>query len=272
MEKKKEVYGSVPSQKKHRISNKITNFFISIYGIFQFIKRFFKEAWRPPYEVSEIIKQCYNVGYRSLALISLTGFIIGIVFTKQSRPSLASFGATSWLPSLIGIAVIRALAPLITALIAAGKIGSNIGAELGSMKVTEQIDAMEVSATNPFKFLAVSRILATTLMLPLLSFYTAFIAMIGSFFNVHANESTSFTAFFKDAFIQISFLDLNASIIKALVFGFTIGVTGCYKGFNATKGTEGVGRAANEAVVVSMFLVFIEEMLIVQVVNYLRGM
>jgi phospholipid/cholesterol/gamma-HCH transport system permease protein len=269
MMQNEKTYNST-GKKRHFISAKIDDFFLGIYHVFQFIKRFFKEVFIPPYEFKEIIRQCYEVGYRSLALISLTGFITGIVFTKQSRPSLASFGATSWLPSLIGIAVIRALAPLITALIAAGKVGSNIGAELGSMKVTEQIEAMEVSATNPFKFLAVSRIVATTLMLPLLTMYTSFVGLIGSYFNVHTNEATSFTAFFKDAFISISFIDIAASLLKSLVFGFTIGVAGCYKGFNATKGTEGVGRAANSAVVISMFLVFIEEMIIVQIVNYLR--
>ncbi|HTQ28512.1 MAG TPA: ABC transporter permease, partial [Puia sp.] len=140
-------------------------FFSQVYTIHSFVTRFFKELVRPPFERKEVIRQCFYVGYKSLAIITLTGFITGIVFTKQSRPSLSEFGATSWLPSLISIAIIRALAPLITALIAAGKIGSNIGAELGSMNVTEQIDAMEVSGTNPFKFLVVSRVLATTCML-----------------------------------------------------------------------------------------------------------
>ena len=125
--------------KKYVISKFIDPFFIDIYNIYKFILRFFKEAFLPPYEVQEIVRQCFEVGYKSLPLISLTGFITGLIFTKQSRPSLTSFGATSWLPSLISIAIVRALAPLITALIAAGKVGSNIDAELGSMRVTEQI-------------------------------------------------------------------------------------------------------------------------------------
>jgi phospholipid/cholesterol/gamma-HCH transport system permease protein len=137
---------------KSLISKKIDGFFIDLYSDFQFIGRFFKELFTPPYEFKEIVKQCYEVGYKSLFLITLTGFITGLVFTKQSRPSLSEFGATSWLPSLVAIAIIRALAPLVTALICAGKVGSNIAAELGSMKVTEQIDAMEVSATNPLSF------------------------------------------------------------------------------------------------------------------------
>ncbi|SMO45414.1 MlaE family ABC transporter permease [Solitalea koreensis] len=258
------------SKQKFIISKKIDEFFIDIYKVFSFISRFFKEAFSPPFEFQEIIKQCYEVGYKSLVLISLTGFITGLVFTKQSRPSLSSFGASSWLPSLVSIAIVRAMAPLITALITAGKVGSHMGAELGSMKVTEQIDAMEVSATNPFKFLVVTRVLAITLMLPILVMYFGFIGMMGSFMNVHANELTSYTAFFKEAFSSISFLDIFSSVLKSIVFGFTVGIAGCYQGYNAQYGTVGVGKAANTAVVVAMFLIFIEEMIIVQFVNAIR--
>jgi phospholipid/cholesterol/gamma-HCH transport system permease protein len=255
---------------KSLISKKIDGFFIDLYSAFQFIGRFFKELFTPPYEFKEIVKQCYEVGYKSLFLITLTGFITGLVFTKQSRPSLSEFGATSWLPSLVAIAIIRALAPLVTALICAGKVGSNIAAELGSMKVTEQIDAMEVSATNPFKFLVVSRVLATTLMIPMLMCYTGFVGMLGAFLNVHQNEATSYITFFQQAFEKISFLDIFASTVKSIAYGFTIGIVGCYKGFHAKNGTEGVGRAANSSVVLSMFLIFIEEILIVQVTNSIR--
>ncbi len=257
-------------EKKEPVSQKITRFFTGLYNIYLFIIRFFKEAFTPPYEFREIVRQCYNIGYRSLAIITLTGFITGIVFTKQSRPSLSEFGATSWLPSLISIAIIRALAPLITALIAAGKIGSNIGAELGSMNVSEQIDAMEVSGTNPFKFLVVTRVLASTCMLPVLMVYAALIGLLGSYLNVHQNELTSFTTFIHDAFVRINYLDIFASVLKSTVYGFTIGITGCYQGYQAKQGTVGVGKAANSTVVISMFLIFIEEMIIVQIVNSFR--
>jgi len=252
------------------LSQRVARFFTGLYSIYQFTIRFFKEAFTPPYEFREIIRQCYNIGYRSLAIITLTGFITGIVFTKQSRPSLAEFGATSWLPSLISIALIRALAPLITALIAAGKIGSNIGAELGSMNVSEQIDAMEVSGTNPFKFLVVTRVLASTCMLPVLMVYAALIGLLGSYLNVHQNELTSFTTFIHDSFVRITYLDIFASVLKSTVYGFTIGITGCYQGYQAKQGTVGVGKAANSTVVISMFLIFIEEMIIVQIVNSFR--
>lgn len=233
--------------------------------------RFFRELVRPPYEFKEIVRQCYEIGWKSLPLISLTGFVTGLVFTNQSRPSLAEFGATSWLPALISIAIVRALAPLVTALIASGKVGSQIGAELGSMRVTEQIDAMEVSGTNPFKFLVVSRVLATTITIPILSFYTALVGLIGAFLSVSVNEHTSFVIYFTQVFEAISYLDIFSLVLKAVVFGFTIGIVGCYQGYHSSNGTEGVGKAANWSVVMSMFLIFMEELLIVQIIQGMRS-
>jgi len=269
MEQDTENIEVLPRQ-KYFLSKKMDDFFTALYSVNKFILQYFKEAFSTPIEFKELINQCYQVGCKSLPLISLTGFITGLVFTKQSRPSLAEFGATSWLPSLISIAVIRALAPLVTALIVAGKVGSNVGAELGSMKVTEQIDAMEVSGTNPFKFLVVTRISAVTLMLPVLVLYSGLVGMLGAYLNIHQNELTSFPAFVNSAFKTISFLDIISSIFKATCYGFTIGVAGCYQGYFAKNGTKGVGMAANTAVVLSMFLIFVEEMVIVQFVNAIR--
>ena len=258
--------------KAHIIRPGIDSFFLKLYTSGSFVARFFKELFIPPYHFKEIIKQCYEVGFKSLPLVTLTGFVIGIVFTKQSRPSLMEFGATSWLPSLIAIAIIRALAPLVTALISAGKVGSSIGAELGSMKVSEQIDAMEVSAVNAFKFLVVTRVIATTIVIPILTMYCAVVGLLGSYINVNANEMTSFTSFFEEVFGAITFLDIFSALIKSIFFGFTIGIVGCFNGFNASQGTESVGKAANSSVVISMFLVFIEEVVFVQITNSFRGM
>lgn len=257
-------------KEKYYLSKRIDGFFISAAKTFRFILNYFVEVLRPPYEFPEIVKQCYQIGCNSLPLISLTGFIIGIVFTKQSRPSLSEFGATSWLPSLIGIAVFRALAPLVTALICAGKVGSSIGAELGAMKVTEQIEAMDVSASKPYKYLVFTRVTACIFMVPLLTLFTSFVAMMGSYFNIQTNEHTSLAIFIANAFDRINFLDFKASLIKAMVFGFTIGMVACYKGFTTTRGTEGVGKAANSAVVTSMYLIFIEELMIVQIIGWFR--
>jgi phospholipid/cholesterol/gamma-HCH transport system permease protein len=257
-------------RKQFVFSKAIDDTFKGVFDACAFIALFFKQVFKSPFHFRQVIDQCYEVGIKSLPLITLTGFVTGLVFTKQSRPSLEVFGATSWLPSLISIALVRALGPLVTALICAGKVGSSIGAELGSMKVTEQIDAMEVSAINPFKYLIVTRVTATTIMVPILSLYCSFVGLMGSFVNVHANETTSFQNFFLSGFSDISFIDISASVIKSLVFGFTIGMVGCYKGFNASMGTRGVGKAANQAVVTTMFLIFIEEIVIVQISNWVR--
>src|ERR1700751_153593 len=135
----------------------IKNFFTEAGEIARFTMRFFKEVFKPRYELKELLRQCYVIGYNSFPLVAITGFIMGLVLTIQSRPTLAEFGAASWLPSMVSVSIIREIGPVITALICAGKIGSSIGAELGSMKVTEQIDAMEVWGANPFKYLVVTR-------------------------------------------------------------------------------------------------------------------
>jgi len=249
------------------MGRKINNLLLEFARMHRFLMRFFREVVSPPFEFKEIIRQCYEVGWKSFPLISLTGFIVGFVFTKQSRPSLEEFGATSWLPALISIAIVRALAPLVTALIASGKVGSQIGAELSSMNVTEQIDAMEVSGTNPFKFLIVSRIIATTLMIPVLCFYVAGIGLFGGYLSISAVDDLSLLSFFSQVFDSIQMIDLFAMVLRAVVFGFTIGFASCYVGYYSSKGTEGVGKAANSAVVASMFIVFIEELLIVQLLG-----
>jgi phospholipid/cholesterol/gamma-HCH transport system permease protein len=256
--------------RKYLFTRGLDEYFTGVNNAFKFTSLFFKELFKRPFHAREVINQCFEVGLKSLPLITLTGFIVGVVFTKQSRPSLEDFGATSWLPSLIGIAIVRALGPLITALICAGKVGSSIGAELGSMKVTEQIEAMEVSAINPFKYLVVTRVVATTITIPVLALYCSFVGLYGSYVNVHAEETSSIISFYQNAFSTISFLDLFTSISKSVVYGFTIGMVGCYKGFNATQGTRGVGKAANQAVVLAMFMIFIEEIIIVQIANWIR--
>jgi phospholipid/cholesterol/gamma-HCH transport system permease protein len=261
---------AIGNKKIYLFSKGIDDYFKGVHDAYRFTVLFFKELVKKPFHMREVINQCFEVGLKSLALISLTGFIVGIVFTKQSRPSLEEFGATSWLPSLIGIAIVKALGPLVTALICAGKVGSGIGAELGSMKVTEQIEAMEVSAINPFKYLVVTRVLATTITIPVLALYCSFVALYGSYLNVHSEETSSIISFYQNAFKTISFLDVFTSVTKSIVYGFTIGMVGCYKGFNATQGTRGVGRAANQAVVLAMFLIFVEEIIIVQVANWIR--
>jgi phospholipid/cholesterol/gamma-HCH transport system permease protein len=205
------------------------------------------------------------MGNRSFLLVGITGFIIGLVFTLQSRPTLQEFGAVSWMPSMVGISIIREIGPIITALICAGRIGSGIGAELGSMRVTEQIDAMDVSGTNPFKYLVVTRILATTLMLPILVVLSDAIALYGSYLVENLKGDVSFQLYFNEVFGSLEFGDIVPSTIKSFFFGFAIGLVGCFKGYNCGKGTEGVGRAANAAVVYTSMVLFILDFLAVLV-------
>jgi phospholipid/cholesterol/gamma-HCH transport system permease protein len=253
-----------------RITAKFQKFLLRLADIYQFIINVFKEFFSSPLEGREILRQSFFVGNRSLFLITFTAFLAGIVFTKQSRPSLSSFGAESWLPSLVSQAVIRSLGPLITGLICAGKLGSNIGAELGSMKVTEQIDAMEVSGTRPFSYLVVSRIAATTIALPLLVVYADIVALLGSYITVNVFNSTGFHLYFNEVAGSITYLDIFSSIIKSIFFGFAIGLVGSYAGYNSENGTTGVGKAANTAVVVSMLFIFIIDLLSLQIINVFR--
>jgi len=245
----------------------LCDFFTEVTLTTRFTFRFFKQVFLPPYEFKELIKQCYVVGNKSLALVGITGFIMGLVLTIQSRPTLVEFGAESWLPGMVAVSIVREIGPVITALICAGKIGSSIGAELASMKVTEQIDAMEVSGINPFKYIVVTRVLATTLMIPILVIFSDCIGLFGAFAGVNIEGDVSFNLFFAQVFHILDFQDLIPAIIKTYFFGFAIGLIGCYKGYNSEKGTEGVGISANSAVVISSLLVFIIDMIAVQITS-----
>lgn len=249
------------------IADRVKNFFAEIGDITFFAGRFFKEVFSPPFEWKELLRQCYNMGNRSLLLVGVTGFILGLVFTLQSRPTLMQFGAESWMPSMVSISIVREIGPVIIALICAGRIGSGIGAELGSMRVTEQIDAMEVSGTNPFKYLVVTRIVATTLMLPLLIIMGDAVALLGSAIIENLKGNVSYLLYFNQVFDALSFSDIIPATVKSFFFGFAIGLVGCYKGYNCSKGTLGVGEASNTAVVYTSMLLFIIDFLAVFVTD-----
>ena len=234
-----------------------------------FVMRIAKETFSSQFEFKEFIRQCFQVGYKSFPLIAVTGAIMGIVLTIQMRPSLAEFGAVTLLPGMVAVSLIREIGPVVTALICAGKIGSGIGAELGSMKVTEQIDAMEVSATNPFKFLVVTRVLAATFMLPVLVIFADAFGILGSWAGVNIKGSVNLVLFISQAFSYIGFSDFFPALIKTFVFGAVIGIVGTYKGYTAGRGTESVGIAANSAVVLSSLMVIVVDMIAVQITDML---
>jgi phospholipid/cholesterol/gamma-HCH transport system permease protein len=257
------------SEKTLGRTEKANNFLTEVANIFLFISRTTKETFSRDFEFREFLRQCFQIGYKTLPLVSVTGIIMGLVLTIQSRPALLSFGAVAMLPGMVAVSLIREMGPVITALICAGKIGSGMGAELGSMKVTEQIDAMEVSSTNPMKFLVVTRVLAATLMIPLLVLYADALGILGSWAGANIKGDVTFVLFFKQAFGKIGFIDFLPAVIKTFFFGAVIGFVGCYKGYTAGRGTESVGVAANSAVVLSSLLVIIVDLIAVQITDML---
>jgi len=248
----------------------IQKFIAETGSVTRFTFDFFRQVFKPRYESGELFRQFFFIGYKSLSLVAITAFIMGLVITIQSRPTLVEFGAEAWLPKMVSVSLVREIAPVITALICAGKIGSGIGAELGSMQVTEQIDAMEVSGTNPFKFLVVTRVLSTTFMLPVLTILADAVSLYAGYLGANIHGTVSWKLYWNQVFDTLTYSDVLPSILKTFFFGFAIGIIGCYKGVTTKKGTEGVGRSANSAVVISSLIVFIIDLIAVQITDVLN--
>ncbi len=260
--KKQSVAIPIPEKYKY-----VSHFFAEVASLSLFIWEVIKATFSGGFEFKEFARQCFQIGVKTLPLISITGIIMGLVLTIQSRPVLVDFGAVSLLPGMVTASLMREMGPVITSLICAGKIGSGIGAELGSMKVTEQIDAMEVSSTNPMKYLVVTRVLAATLMIPLLVIYSDALGILGSWAGANIKGDVTFVLFFSQAFAHIDMIDFLPAVIKSFFFGLTIGIVGSYKGYTAGRGTESVGIAANSAVVLASLLVIVVDLIAVQITD-----
>ncbi len=191
------------------------NFFTDVANVCLFILRFIRETFTRNHKIKDFFIQCFQIGYKSLPLISVTGTIMGLVLTIQSRPVLVNFGAESLLPGMVAVSLIREMGPVITGLICAGKIASSMGTELGSMKVTEQIEAMVVSSTNPMKFLVVTRVWAAILMIPLLILYADGLGILGSWVGANLKGEVTFSLFFSQAFSHIDYIDFIPSVFKS---------------------------------------------------------
>jgi len=235
-------------------------------GIAEFCMRLVKAAVMPPYEGRELVRQMDEIGAKSLPLVALAGAAIGVVLSLHTRDSLTQFGAESMLPALIILSLVKESGPIITALVVSGRVGAGIGAELGSMRVTEQIDAIEASAVNPYKFLAATRVLACMLMLPLLSMVACFCGIVAGWLTNTLAEPMSFKLFVNQGFGHAQLTDLLPSTFKAVVFGFIIGMVGCFQGMRAKGGTAGVGRAATSAVVLSSLFVILADVVLVRLI------
>ena len=237
---------------------------VTIFGF-----RALRDAFLPPYEAAEVVRQVYDIGWRSLPLIALSGFAIGIVLSMHTRASLERFGAEAMIPAGLAIALIRETGPLVTGLLVAGRVGAGIGAELGAMKVTEQIDALEAVAVDSFKFLAVTRILACIVAMPLLTVVTDFCGILGGFLAETTISGMSWQLYFQRAFSLVEFNDFIPATLKTAVFGLIVGTVACSLGFTTTQGTEGVGRTATRSVVLASMMIIVSNVVLVRLIFFL---
>jgi phospholipid/cholesterol/gamma-HCH transport system permease protein len=229
-----------------------------------FCGRMVRAAFTPPFEFRELYRQMDEIGSKTLPLVALAGAATGVVLSLLTRDSLSRFGAKSMLPTVIVFSLIRESGPVITGLVASGRVGAGIGAELGSMKVTEQIDAMEVSAVNPYKFLVATRVLACILTLPLLALASDFFGILMGWIANTLAEPISFRLFIENGFKQVTFHDFLPPTLRTAVFGLIIGLVACFQGMRTEGGTEGVGRAATSSVVLSSLFVILADVVLVQ--------
>jgi phospholipid/cholesterol/gamma-HCH transport system permease protein len=236
-----------------------------------FSMRFFRALLSPPYEFREIVRQIYAIGFRSISLVTVVGVVIGAVLTMQSRPTMQKFGAEGFIPAMVAISVMRELSPVLISVIIGGRVGAGIGAELGSMRATEQIDAMDVAALDPYKYLVFTRIVACMIALPVLCTYADSLALVGSWFVERLDAHMSVSLFLGKVTDSVAFSDFLPGIGKTIFFGFTIGLVGCYEGYNSKGGTEGVGKSATDAAVTSSLLIILLDVLFVKVTLMLWG-
>ncbi len=249
----------------------LVKFFETIARFVLFCGRFLRCLSRPWQDWHETLRQMHEIGSKSIVLVGVSGLAIGMVLAMQTSSTLARFGGQSLLPSMIAVAVLREIGPIITALVVSGRVGAGIGAELGAMRVTEQIDAMEVAALDPFRYLVATRVLAAILMLPVLTIYANALALFGGFVAMRVEENISLKLYFDSALRFLNFPTVVPALAKTAIFGFIIGTIACYLGYNTSGGTYGVGRSAMIAVVVSSLLIIIVDVVLVKLTIILFG-
>src|SRR5215472_2063743 len=248
------------------IGNWLVEFFEWFGNLALFCGRLIRSAVTPPYEIREFVHQFDELGSKSLPLVALAGAATGVVVTLSTRDSLIRFGAKSFLPAVVIFSIITESGPIITALVVSGRAAAGIGAELGAMKVTEQVDAMEASAVNPYKFLAATRVLACMLMLPLLTLVADFFGILMGWVANTAAQPISLQLFLHAGFKNVTFNDFLPPTLKTIVFGLLIGVVSCFQGMNARGGTQGVERAATNSVVLASLFIILADVLLVRLI------
>src|ERR1051326_4098886 len=245
----------------------LTRTFFSEAGFMStFAMRAVRVAFQRPFELREVVRQVYIVGWRSLPLVMTSGFAIGVVLSMHTRATMERFGAEAMIPAALAIALMSETGPLMTGLLVSGRVGAGIGAELGGMRVTEQIDALESLAVDSFHYLAVTRIIACIVALPILTTVMNFSGLIGGFLAETAISNVSLRLYLHQAFAGIGFLDYALPTLKTVVFGFIIGTISSYLGYTTTGGSEGIGRASTRSVVVSSMLLIVINVLLVRLI------
>lgn len=244
-------------------------------GMFEFVgavatfgSRAVVEAARPPYEPREVLRHIFQFGYRSAPLIVTAGFAIGVVLSMHTRASLERFGAEALIPAGLAIALIRETGPLTAGLLVAGRVGAGIGAEIGAMKVSEQIDALEASAVDAFKYLVVTRIIALMIVMPLLTIMMDFSGIFGGYVAEAAVSGMAPRLYFESAFSYITYSDIIPATLKTIVFGYLIAVVSSYLGFTTSRGTEGVGEASTRSVVMASLLIILSDVILVKIIFF----
>jgi len=251
-----------------RLGRAVLSFFENAGALTVFASRAMVEAVRPPYEFREILRHLHQFGLRSTPLIVTSGFAIGVVLSMHTRASLERFGAEAMIPAGLAIALIRETGPLTAGLLVSGRVGAGIGAELGAMRVTEQIDALEATAVNAFKYLVVTRVLASMIAMPLLTTMMNFSGMVGGYVSEAVLSDMSWQLYFERSFTYIGFSDLIPATLKTVVFGFLIAIVGGYLGFKTSGGTEGVGNASTRSVVLSSILIILSNVILVRIIFF----
>jgi len=226
------------------------------------------DAFRPPFEAREVVRHLYQFGLRSMPLILMSGFAIGVVLSMHTRATLARFGAEAMIPAGLAVALVRETGPLTTGLLVSGRVGAGIGAEIGAMRVTEQIDALEANAVDAFKFLAVTRVIACMIAMPLLTTMMNFAGIFGGYVAEAAVSGMSWQLYFERSFLYLAFSDLIPATLKTIVFGYLIAVVASYLGFTTSRGTEGVGEASTRSVVMASILIILSDVILVKIIFF----
>lgn len=250
------------------LASSLTRSFTWAGEVFVFSMRTIRESFRRPFEGAEIFRQLHDVGWRSLPLITAAGFAVGVVMSMHTRASLERFGAEALIPAGLALALIKETGPLVTGLLFSGRVGAGIGAELGAMRVSEQIDALESLAVDSFKYLVVTRVTACVIAMPVLTTVMNFTGIVGGYVAETVISGMSFSLYFDRAFSLIDFVDYIPPTLKTCVFGFIIGTVSAYLGYNTTGGTAGVGQASTRSVVFASILIILTNVVLVKAIFF----